>query len=308
MGLSRHRFSGVSIAGLTVAIGLAIAPFMALAEPPPQAPVLAVDPSDAPPLPIRADWTRMAAYDDLARLYPTQAMAKKLSGEVKALCLLTDDGKLANCKILSEQPAGEGFGAATLEALKLYRARRVTPEGAPVAGFSVEVAVRWRPDAPRYEGPVVAVTRPPVPTGPSPAASPASTSPRPFIPPAPPPMIVPNDAWARMPTAAELGALYPRAALQGKIGGHTAMRCTIGPAGELLDCVVIDERPAFNGFAAAALAAARFYRVNLKAGPNGPSVGGRVMIPLRWGAGPLNDDSDPPPTGLSAPSPKRDKP
>jgi TonB family protein len=133
------------------------------AEPPaaasPAVPSLGVS-ADQPlrpayPSPI---WTRKPSGADLARAYPFVALQRNLSGAAAMECGVVADGTLADCKVLSESPAGAGFGDAVLRMAKYFQMKPATADGAPVAGGRVRIPIRFNvPDGmnlkrPNFEG------------------------------------------------------------------------------------------------------------------------------------------------------------
>ena len=88
-------------------------------------------------------WTKLPAPVDLARLYPKAA--KGAAGSVVAEGLVDGSGRFADCAIVREEPAGLGFGAATLELCKLFRQRSTDADGLPTEGRKLRLPVRWAP-------------------------------------------------------------------------------------------------------------------------------------------------------------------
>jgi len=98
-------------------------------------------------------WIKKPTGDDLVRLYPAEAMAKKLTGDVLMSCKVGSDGRLNGCAIDRADVSGEngpapatdpGFGAATLELAQLFQMEPTSPQGAPTAGTSIRIPVRFR--------------------------------------------------------------------------------------------------------------------------------------------------------------------
>jgi TonB family protein len=67
-------------------------------------------------------------------------------GAVRVQCLARPDGRLTDCKVLSERPAGQGFGEAALRAAGQARIDTDMLRGSP--GVKVEFNMRFRPDEP----------------------------------------------------------------------------------------------------------------------------------------------------------------
>jgi len=90
------------------------------------------------------EWIHTPVGTDLARLYPHRALEANTGGGATIQCLVAADGRLQDCLPVSEDPEGEGFGAATLAMAPLYRMRPTLADGTSVEGALVEVSVRWR--------------------------------------------------------------------------------------------------------------------------------------------------------------------
>src|SRR5579875_2502905 len=64
-------------------------------------------------------------------------------GHTAVRCLVTTTGSLKNCKLLEEEPAGRGFGAAALRITQYMRAKPPTRDGQPTEGV-ITIPVRWK--------------------------------------------------------------------------------------------------------------------------------------------------------------------
>lgn len=107
-------------------------------------------------------------------------------------------------------------------------------------------------------------------------------------PPAPPPPS-PADAaqiaqpvWVAKPSAEDLAALYPRAAVDAGVEGRATMRCTVTAVGLLTGCEVVVQDPPEAGFGQAALAMAGKFQMAPKTRDGQPVEGGTVRIPIRF--------------------------
>ncbi len=104
-------------------------------------------PSPPPPRPsviTGPPWIRKPNGDDLMRAYPPAALKHGEDGHTTIDCAVTDIGTLANCSVVEETPAGEGFGEAALKLAPRYKMRATTVDGAPVGGARVRIPVTWR--------------------------------------------------------------------------------------------------------------------------------------------------------------------
>jgi TonB family protein len=101
-------------------------------------------PQAAPAQPLQPDWEQQPSGNDLAALYPDAARAKGLGGDSTIQCSVTKDGRLANCVIVLETPAGFGFGRATLKAAQFFKMQALTRDGRSVEGGTVLIPLKWR--------------------------------------------------------------------------------------------------------------------------------------------------------------------
>lgn len=97
------------------------------------------------PSETRADWMFMPSQADIARVYPSSANKRKLSGRATLTCTADESGYLADCVVSDETPANEGFGNAALEITGYMRMRPATNYGIPVPS-EVRLPIRFEPD------------------------------------------------------------------------------------------------------------------------------------------------------------------
>jgi TonB family protein len=108
----------------------------------PPAPVPGPPPPGGPV--VRPQMVHTPSSSDVQRAYPPTAKQNKLEGRGAVKCQVTSDGRLDACIIFSEAPAGQGFGAATMTLISLFKLRDVDSYGEKVAGRSVIVPVGFR--------------------------------------------------------------------------------------------------------------------------------------------------------------------
>ena len=109
------------------------------AEPPPTPTSdISARPSDLRPPPVAGPpeitnprWLRQPR--DLARYYPSRALARGVTGQVLLNCRVDTAGAL-HCSVASETPEGWGFGAAALRIAEDYRMVPATRDGLAVEG------------------------------------------------------------------------------------------------------------------------------------------------------------------------------
>jgi len=74
------------------------------------------------------DWRRLPmSVDDYMRAYPANALKERRSGRGVVDCAVAPNGKLQDCRVVLEDPAGSGFGDAALKLTRFYRFRPPCP-------------------------------------------------------------------------------------------------------------------------------------------------------------------------------------
>jgi protein TonB len=114
-------------------------PVIVPGPPPPPAP-----PPPRPSVVTNPSWGRQVLPE-----YPERAASRGIEGisSVRVSCGLQPSGSLTDCRVVSEDPEGMGFGAAALAAARRSRVTPGTVDGAAV-GARVEWTVRFRPPPP----------------------------------------------------------------------------------------------------------------------------------------------------------------
>src|SRR5262249_49527236 len=79
-------------------------------------------------------WTAWAPRDKVRAAFPKGATE---SGKALLDCMIAPDGKLVDCKVAKEMPAGQGFGQAALGLVKYERVKTKDESGASVAGRTI---------------------------------------------------------------------------------------------------------------------------------------------------------------------------
>lgn len=109
-------------------------------------PIAAPAPAPMPPAPVLrhgvrlddGEFVRAPSGDDVAAYYPDRAQRMGQDGTAAIACRVTTQGSLTDCTIVSEEPAGFGFGASALKMAHIYKLR---PE-AGIADGTVDVAFK----------------------------------------------------------------------------------------------------------------------------------------------------------------------
>ena len=128
-------------------------------EPPPEIQQTIVNP-DAPPTPYydavqltplappspfitNATFLERPSGRDFERYFPARALARGQSGRVVLDCTVAADGRVG-CVVASEEPAGWGFGEASLRAARHFRVAPASADGTPTSGGRLRVPMAWR--------------------------------------------------------------------------------------------------------------------------------------------------------------------
>ena len=97
----------------------------------------------------KPQWTVLPEAADFQAGYPKAALAAGvLKGRAVVSCTVAAEGKLSNCSVASEEPAGLGFGEAASAMAPGFRLGIWTPDGLPTVGAHIKAPIRYeRPEA-----------------------------------------------------------------------------------------------------------------------------------------------------------------
>lgn len=191
-------------------------------------------------------WSKAPSFADLAAAYPEGARAAKVEGAVMLDCPFLASGQIGKCDVVSEKPAGQGFGAAARKVAQGFVGPSKLDNGRTIMGTSTNLMIVFSPDM--LDQPKV--TRP---------------------------------LWTALPTSAQFQSAFPEAASKaGVLKAKVVMSCTVAPDGGLTGCGVASEDPPGYGFGAATLPLAPSFRVKLWGTDGRPVVGGTVRAPIRY--------------------------
>ena len=117
---------------------------------PPRRAVLAPQPGDGDASP-----RRNLAYWDSGEPYGGDGGSKRakellVAGRAVVTCRVLSDGKLTDCDVISEDPAGWGFGKGAISTASQLRLARKALDGSPTVGRMVEVPVTSNPECSSY--------------------------------------------------------------------------------------------------------------------------------------------------------------
>jgi TonB family protein len=182
--------------------------------------------AQAPQPVARPEWVRRPTGNDVARVYPLAAQLRNVSGKAQMACQVHADGTLHDCKVVSEEPAGFGFGDATLRLAKDFQMRPVSaPDG--VEGAQVNIPVQFV----IVDGEAQWVRQ------------------------------LESAAWTAAPNFADVARAYPSKGA-GSVGLVT-LRCLVGDDGAVRSrCDTLGEAPTYKGFAQSARALAPLFHID----------------------------------------------
>jgi protein TonB len=89
------------------------------------------------------------------------------------------------------------------------------------------------------------------------------------------------DAFVQTPRGADFARLYPQRAIDRNISGKTTIHCYVRADGGV-DCTVTEETPESWGFGAAALKAAKLFKVSPRFSNGQPTEGGTFTRTFYW--------------------------
>ena len=110
--------------------------------------VQSTDLADAPkppePFVITAPpWRSRATGDDVARVYPRDALRRGIEARATVECRVAADGRMSDCTLVSVEPPGLGFEEAALKLTPRFRMHLTTPDGMSVVGGTIRMPLRF---------------------------------------------------------------------------------------------------------------------------------------------------------------------
>lgn len=188
-------------------------------------PAAAQESAGAPDVP--ADWLRRPTPSQLMAVFPTKALEKGLDGEATISCKISPQGALFDCVVVSEEPAGVGFGQAAIALTPQFLMKPAMKDGKPVvSGVRIPISFQGlgTPTGSLLPGGRDLMTR----------------------------RFLGRPLWAEAPSHAETAAAYPEKAAAEGLGGSATIRCALTEYGRLRACTTLSETPRGYGFAKAA--------------------------------------------------------
>ena len=98
--------------------------------------------AQSPPPLTSVSWLERPSGMDFATPYPSQALRENVQGSATLDCLVDSNGRLT-CTVVREDPAGYGFGEASLQVARKFRMAAQTSDGRPTEGGRVRIPMRW---------------------------------------------------------------------------------------------------------------------------------------------------------------------
>ncbi len=98
----------------------------------------------APSVITDPSWRREPTAEEMADQYPLKAIDAWVEGKVVIVCRVATTGKLNNCRVVSEEPQGLGFGNAALGVSGSMEMNPQLVDGVPDDGGEVRIPLQFR--------------------------------------------------------------------------------------------------------------------------------------------------------------------
>jgi len=206
-------------------------------------------------------WIKQPTAGDIFSVFPAAAVAEGIDGKVVIDCEAAIDGSVRNCAVVSEAPAGMGFGAAALSLTPQLRMRPALRGGVPTAA-RVRIPINF--NSGHGEGVSRSIGAPIPPIG----QEGVDTYTR--LP------------WDRAPSSADVAAAYPAQA--GGAAGYAMLNCNLERSGSLSHCWVAREQPEGKGFGKAAKKLMDHFHTSLPPPSDKPVWDARVVMGVHFDA------------------------
>jgi TonB family protein len=212
------------------------------------APAFAAQPAPAAQSAPRATAPAQPA-DPALVFYPAAARAAGVEGSAVIRCVHNEHLAVKNCTLVSETPAGQGFGAAAMAmAAKAPDNPKLNfPDEAAKPPIDVEIKFSLHP--PEIHPDITTM---------------AHTVGKPTI--------------VTAPSNAQIQAAYPERALADQVEGKAAMDCMVMADGKLARCQIAGELPAGYGFGQATLDLAGDFVMKPRTMDGDPVAGAMVRV------------------------------
>lgn len=165
-------------------------------------------------------WTESASPQTF---YPPAALAAKVDGAATLSCARNERDGMTDCQVVSERPAGRGFGAAAL-AMAAKSKEASAAAIAPSQRRPRKVFFEFRADAPCITPNVIDLPWLPVPA-----------------------------VYRHYPDTFQIARASSDARVDRARDGEAALSCKVAADGHLTDCRIVGEKPKGGGFGEAGL-------------------------------------------------------
>ncbi|MDB5454007.1 MAG: hypothetical protein JWO33_2585 [Caulobacteraceae bacterium] len=203
---------------------------------------------------VGPDWLKRPTADMIRSAWPTEALKKGRSGRTVLSCEVSVQGALFACRAVSEEPAGEGFGAAAILMTPQLLMKPATLNGKPVLS-RVQIPIAFRTEG------AVSIE----------AVGPERKR-----------LVPATMAWPQAPSQADVVAAYPEKARKAGIGGLASVQCNFGSDGVPKACQVMREEPKGYAFGVAAKSLAKKFRAPPELVDGTPTSRAMVQLPFAF--------------------------
>ena len=97
---------------------------------------------------VNPSWDRQPTKDELLAAYPTDALVKGVEGQVQIECRVVADETLADCRVVKEDPPGQGFGEAALSVQGVIRMHPKMVDGVATSEGKVVIPLHFKVASP----------------------------------------------------------------------------------------------------------------------------------------------------------------
>jgi len=191
-----------------------------------------------------------------ASVWPVDAYREHIGGHVVLSCEIDRYGIAERCSVLSEAPAGKGFGAAALQMRPTLKLTPPTGPDGPTDAVEA-IAIDFKP--PQLDVDFGSADTGGPTAGPMAAAAPQLTMFGNPLPQKDAITMLSNPVWASAASFEDVRSAYP--ARGNGAEGYAALHCQVDARGRLSRCQVIREAPEDHGFGPAAVSLAAKFRV-----------------------------------------------